>query len=251
VLNRTDYGNLEILILDNGSVEESTRTYLEELDRHPQIRVLAFPGPFNFSAINNFAALQARGSFLCLLNNDTEVIEPTWLSELMRYAARKEVGAAGAKLLYEDGSIQHAGIVIGIGEAAGHAHRLLPAGEPGYFRMPHVPQFVSAVTAACLVIEKTKFDAVRGFDEQMPVAFNDVDFCLKVQAAGWQNVYVPQAVLLHHESKSRGKDDEPENVQRFQRELGILQRRWGTKIYVDPVHNPNLDRHSETFVIRA
>lgn len=250
LLQRTDYGNLEILIVDNASVEEGTRAFFAEVVRHPKVRVLNFPGPFNFSAINNFAALQARGTFLCFLNNDTEVIEPAWLSELMRYAVRTEVGAAGAKLLYKDGSIQHAGIVIGIGEAAGHAHRLLPAGEPGYFRMAHASHYVSAVTAACLVIDKSKFDAVGGFDEEMAVAFNDVDFCLKVEAAGWRNVYVPHAVLLHHESKSRGKDEAPANIARFRRELDILQRRWGTKDYVDPVHSPNLDRHSETFVIR-
>jgi O-antigen biosynthesis protein len=251
VLQRTDYRNFEVLIVDNGSVEKRTRDFLAEVDRHPHVRVLRFPGRFNFSAINNFAALQARGSFLCLLNNDTEVIDHAWLTELMRYAVRPEIGAAGAKLLYEDGSIQHAGIVIGIGEAAGHAHRFLAAGEPGYFRMPHVTQYVSAVTAACLVIERSKFDAVGGFDEEMAVAFNDVDFCLKVGAAGWRNVYVPHAVLLHHESKSRGKDEVPEKIERFRRELDMLQRRWGTKLYADPIHNPNLDRRSETFVIKT
>jgi GT2 family glycosyltransferase len=249
VLQRTDYRNFEILIVDNQSVEERTLSYLDELDSRPDVRVIPFPKPFNFSAITNLAAREAKGSFLCLLNNDTEVIEPKWLTELMRYAVKPEIGAAGAKLLYEDGSIQHAGIVIGIGEAAGHAHRFLPAGKMGYFRMPHVPHFISAVTAACLVIEKSKFDAVEGFDEELAVAFNDVDFCLKVQAAGWRNVYVPHAVLLHHESKSRGKDVAPENAARFQRELETLQHRWGTVTYVDPVQNPNLDRYSETYVI--
>jgi len=168
----------------------------------------------------------------------------------MRYALRPEVGAAGAKLLYANGTIQHAGVVVGIGGAAGHAHRFLPANKPGYFRMAHVPHFVSAVTAACLVVEKEKFVAVGGFDEeQLPVAFNDVDLCLKLEAAGWRNVYVPHAVLLHHESKSRGKDSARENVERYRRELEVLQERWGTKTYEDPLHNPNLDRYSETFVI--
>lgn len=249
VLHRTDYSDFELLIVDNGSVERRTRAFLAEVSKDPRVRVLAFPHPFNFSAINNFAAREAAGSFLCLLNNDTEVLEPTWLAELMRYAVRPEIGAAGAKLLYEDGSIQHAGIIIGIGEAAGHAHRFLPADKPGYFRMPHVPQFVSAVTAACLVIERCKFDEVGGFDEEIAVAFNDVDFCLRIEAAGWRNVYVPHALLLHHESKSRGNDLSPENIDRFGRELEILQRRWGTNSYVDPAHNPNLDRYSETFVI--
>ena len=168
----------------------------------------------------------------------------------MRYAVRPDVGAVGAKLLYEDGTIQHAGVVVGIGEAAGHAHRNQPADEPGYFRMTHVAQFMSAVTAACLVVEKAKFQAVGGLDEEeLQVAFNDVDFCLKLEAAGWRNVYVPHAVLLHHESKSRGNDVSPPNIDRYRRELQILQNRWGTKTYDDPLHNPNLDRYSETFVI--
>jgi O-antigen biosynthesis protein len=251
VLGRTDYGNFEILIVDNGSVEKPTADYLREMETNPRVRVLTCPGPYNFSAINNFAVRKARGSYLCLLNNDTEVVEPAWLSEMMRYAVRPAIGAVGAKLLYEDGSIQHAGVVVGIGEAAGHAHRFLPADQPGYFRQPHIAQFVSAVTAACLVVEKKKFEAVGGFDdEQLAVAFNDVDLCLKIEAAGWRNVYVPHAVLLHHESKSRGKDISPLNIDRYKRELSILQGRWGTKTYEDPLHNPNLDRYSETFVFR-
>jgi O-antigen biosynthesis protein len=197
----------------------------------------------------NFAARESRGELLCLLNNDTEVLGAAWLTELVRYAVRPHVGAVGAKLLYRDGSIQHAGIVIGIGDAAGHAHRSLPAGDPGYFRMAHVPHYVSAVTAACLVIDKSKFDLVGGFDEELAVAFNDVDFCLKVKAAGWQNVYVPHAVLLHYESKSRGNDASRRNASRFRRELQLLQERWATKTYDDPVHNPNLDRYNETFVV--
>lgn len=249
VLELTDYPNFEVVIVDNGSVEKPTLTFLAEIDRHPKVRVLPFAQPFNFSAINNFAVQHARGSFLCLLNNDTEVIGRAWLTEMMRYAVRPEIGAVGAKLLYDDGSIQHAGIVIGIGAAAGHAHRFLPAERPGYFRLAHVAHYVSAVTAACLVIDRSKFEAVDGFDEEFAVAFNDVDFCLKVEAAGWRNVYVPHAVLLHHESKSRGKDHAPENVERFRRELAMLKKRWNTEDYNDPVLNPNLSAHSESFVI--
>jgi GT2 family glycosyltransferase len=154
-------------------------------------------------------------------------------------------------LLYQDGTIQHAGVVIGIGDAAGHAHRFLPANSPGYFKMPHVAQFVSAVTAACLVVEKAKYEAVGGLDEKhLAVAFNDVDLCLKLQSAGWRNVYVPHAVLVHHESKSRGSDLQPQQVDRYRRELATLQDRWGTKTYQDPLHNPNLDRYNETYVFR-
>jgi GT2 family glycosyltransferase len=251
VLSRTDYQQFEILIVDNASVEKRTADYLASITNNSKVRVLPYPGTYNFSAINNAAARDARGTYLCLLNNDTEVVNPEWLTELMRYAVRDEIGAAGAKLLYEDGTIQHAGVVVGIGEAAGHAHRFLPADEPGYFRQPHVAQYISAVTAACLVVEKKKFEAVGGLDEaNLAVAFNDVDFCLKLEKAGWRNVYVPHAVLLHHESRSRGKDSSKRNVERYRRELTVLQERWGTKAYADPLHNPNLDRYSERYVLR-
>jgi GT2 family glycosyltransferase len=248
VLGRTDYGNFELLIIDNGSIEQRTADYLQDLTSDPRVRIVSYPAPYNFSAMNNFGVRHAAGTYVCLLNNDTEVIEPAWLSEMMRYAVRPDIGAVGAKLLYEDGSIQHAGVVVGIGDVAGHAHRYLPQGEPGYFRMAHVAQFVSAVTAACLVIDKSKFEAVGGLDEQLAVAFNDVDFCLKVEAAGWRNVYVPHAVLVHHESKTRGSDMSPEQIDRYYREVEMLQDRWGTKSYVDPQHNPNLDRYNETFI---
>lgn len=251
VIERTAYRNFEIIIVDNGSVEERTLEFLRQVTTDTRAKVLSYPGPFNYSAINNFAVSRAAGSFLCLLNNDTEVVKSNWLHELMRFAVRPKIGAAGAKLLYDDGSIQHAGVIVGIGEAAGHPHRFLPNHDPGYFRMPHVSQFVSAVTGACLVVEKGKFEAVGGFDElDLAVAFNDVDLCLKLQAEGWRNVYVPHAVLLHHESRSRGSDMAPEQVERYRRELAALQERWDTKTFQDPLHNPNLDRYSETFVFR-
>jgi len=251
LLRLTDYPRFEILVLDNASTKKATANYFREIETDPRVRVVPYPGPYNFSAINNYAARKALGSFLCLLNNDTEVVAPAWLTEMMRYAVRSEVGAVGAKLLYEDGTIQHAGVVIGIGGAAGHAHRFLPSDQPGYFRQAHISQYVSAVTAACLLIDKKKYMAVGGLDEEcLAVAFNDVDFCLKLQCAGFRNVYVPHAVLLHHESKSRGKDSSPENVQRYRRELAVLQNRWGTDSYDDPLHNPNLERSVESFVIR-
>lgn len=251
VLNRTDYGALEVLILDNGSIERSTAEYLVRIAKHPRVRVLSYPAPYNFSAINNFAVREAKGAYLCLLNNDTEVVGPGWLTDMMRYAVREDVGAVGAKLLYEDGSIQHAGVAIGIGEAAGHSHRFLRNDDHGYFGLAHASHFVSAVTAACLVVDKQKYLAVGGLDEEyLAVAFNDVDFCLKLQAAGWRNVYTPHAVLVHHESKSRGNDLSAPHVGRFRRELKVLQDRWGTPTARDPLHNPNLDRYSETFVLR-
>jgi GT2 family glycosyltransferase len=214
--------------------------------------VIAYRRPYNYSAVNNFAVQHSAGQFICLLNNDTEIVEEEWLCEMMRYASKPEIGAVGAKLLYDDGSIQHAGVVIGLGTAAGHAHRFLPDGEPGYFNMAHLPHYVSAVTAACLVVSKSKFLEVGGLDEEtFAIAFNDVDLCLKLQASGWKNVYVPYAVLIHHESKSRGSDLSAKNIERYSRELSSLQERWGTKGYQDPLHNPNLDKSSETYVLRV
>lgn len=251
VLARTDYQNFEILIVDNRSVEPATAAFLSKTSKDSRIRVLDYAAPYNFSAINNFAVSVANGQYVCLLNNDTEVIEPAWLSEMMRYAIRPDIGAVGAKLLYDDGTIQHAGVTIGIGDAAGHAHRFEPNDKPGYFALPHSAHFVSAVTAACLTVDKRKYEAVGGLDEdQFTVAFNDVDFCLRLQTAGWKNVYVPHAVLLHHESKSRGSDMAPSQIDRYRRELSTLQERWDTRNCQDPLHNPNLDRYSEKYVLR-
>lgn len=251
LLTRTTYGNFEVLIVDNQSIKKETMKFFADVCNNGKVRVLQYQHHFNYSAINNYAVAQAHGSYVCLLNNDTEVLEPNWLTEMMRHAVRPNVGAVGAKLLYDDGTIQHAGVVVGIGEAAGHAHRSLPADQPGYFLMPHVTHFVSAVTGACLLVAKTKFQAVGGLDqEQLAIAFNDVDLCLKLDASGWRNVYVPHAVLLHHESKSRPSDMASSEHQRYCRELKVLQERWGTKTYQDPLHNPNLDRYNEQYVLR-
>jgi GT2 family glycosyltransferase len=251
VLTTTSYRNFEVLIVDNGSIEPETAAYLAQVVAHPRVRVLAYDRPYNFSAINNFAVRKAQGEYLCLLNNDTEVLDADWLTELMRQAVRPEVGAVGAKLFYGDGTIQHAGVVIGMGESAGHAHRFLRPDDPGYFLQPHIAHYASAVTAACLVVAKRKFEAVGGLDEDaLHIAFNDVDFCLKLEQAGWRNVYAPGASLIHHESKSRGKDSSPQHIDRYMRELAVLQERWQTKTYEDPMHHPSLDRFSENYVLR-
>jgi GT2 family glycosyltransferase len=251
VLHSTDYPHYEVLVVDNGSSDPDALAYLERIRTRPNVRILSYDHPYNYSAINNFAAAHAAHPYLCLLNNDTEVIAPEWLTEMMRYAVRPDVGAVGAKLLYDDGSIQHAGVVIGICEAAGHAHRFERPGDPGYFAQPHLTHTVSAVTAACLVVEKSKFNAVGGLDaDRLAVAYNDVDLCLKLEQAGWRNIYVPHALLLHHESKSRGQDMAPRHIERYMRELEVLQERWKTKTYVDPRHNRNLDRYSESFILR-
>ena len=250
--SRTRWSSMEVLVVDNGSVQPETHAYLATLQARTNLRIIEWKRPFNYSEINNAAARQARGDFLCLLNNDTEIIEPLWLELLMRQAVREEVGAVGAKLLYPDGTIQHAGVVIGMGNAAGHAHRFQKSGDPGYFLQADVTRYASAVTAACLVVASDKFHAVGGLDEhELAIAYNDVDLCLKLQNAGWHNVYVPHAVLLHHESISRGNDLSAPHRERYMRELAVLQKRWKTDTMVDPYFHPQLDRARETFSLRT
>jgi GT2 family glycosyltransferase len=248
LLDRTRYPNLEIVVADNDSCEPAALAFLAEISADPRVRVVTWPYPFNFSAINNFAAKAARGAYLCLLNNDIEIIDEDWLSELMRYAVRSESGAIGAKLLYLDRTIQHAGVTVGMGNAAGHAHRGLPERAAGHFAHALVAHRVIAVTAACLVVRRDRFEAVGGFDEvALRVAYNDVDLCLKLHHAGFENYYVPSAILIHHESKSRGLDMAPEHVERYRTELATLQARWETETYCDPTHHPALNRGSEIY----
>jgi len=251
LLRETRYPHYDVVVVDNQSVEPRTHAWFEAISAETRVSVLRYDHSYNYSAINNFAAARARGAYLCMLNNDTEIIDGAWLGELMRYATRPGVGAVGAKLLYDDRSIQHAGVVMGLGNAAGHAHRALPDDEQGYFALAHCAHHASAVTAACLVVERAKFEAVGGFDEtHLQIAYNDVDLCLKLERAGWRNIYAPQAVLIHHESKSRGLDTSPQHVKRYMRELAVLQERWATTEIVDPMHHPRLDRSSETYRIR-
>lgn len=249
-LESTTYPHFDVLIIDNGSAEAESLGFLEAASKRPNINVITYPAPYNFSAINNHAARQAQGSLLCLLNNDTEVIEPDWLTDMVRYAVRPDIGAVGAKLLYPDLTIQHAGVCVGLGGAAGHSHRFDLDNEVGYFGQAHVAQDVMAVTAACLLVAKSKYWEVGGLDEEhLRIAYNDVDFCLKLRMAGYRNIYEPAAVLFHHESKSRGNDLSPQHIDRYMRELQTLQERWKTDTLLDPFHNIHLDRHEEQFVI--
>lgn len=248
-LRATRYPDLEIIIANNDSDEPETLAYLAVLAGEG-VTILNQPGPFNYSTINNNAVAAARGELLCLMNNDIEVLSPDWLAIMATQALRPEVGAVGAQLLYPDGRIQHAGVVIGVGNAAGHAHRFLQPEAEGYFRRHALPQFVSAVTGACLVVRRERFLAVGGLDEaNFAVAFNDVDLCLKLNARGWQSFYEPRAVLVHHESVSRGLDTDPVGAARFAGELAALQRIWRTDEIVDPYHHPMLSRASEQFAL--
>ncbi|SDZ04927.1 Glycosyltransferase, GT2 family [Lysobacter sp. yr284] len=247
VLQRTAYRPLELLVVDNGSSEPEALRYLGELRRREHVRVLDWPHPFNFSAIVNHAAAQARGEVLCLLNNDTEVIASDWLDELVSHALREDVGAVGGMLYYPGDTIQHAGVILGIGGVAGHAHGHLRRGSNGYLGRAGVVQNLSAVTGACLALRRALYAEVGGMDESLAVAFNDIDLCLRLHARGYRNVWTPHAELYHHESASRGPEDTPEKRARFLAEAAAMQRRWGELLRNDPAYNPNLSLESLHF----
>lgn len=247
VLAETAYGPIELLIVDNGSVEPATLALFQFLKADPRVRILDAPGPFNFAALNNLAAAQARGQVLVLLNNDISMIRPDWLDEMVVQAVRPNVGAVGAKLYYPDDTLQHAGVVLGVGDAAervaGHLYAGAGANHPGYQGHLALARNVSAVTAACLAIRKAVYDQVGGMDaEHLAVAFNDVDLCLKVREAGYDIVWTPHAELYHHESASRGSDLAPEAAARFQREVRVMRDRWGAVLDADPFYGPVFDR---------
>jgi O-antigen biosynthesis protein len=240
VLERTDYPDFEVVVVDNGSLDPAARQLLGELRTIDRVRVLDYPIPFNFSAIVNHGARQAKGEILCLLNNDTEVINPSWLQELAARAMQRDAGVIGAMLYFPDDTIQHAGVVLGLGGVAGHVYTRMVRGAPGYMARAWVAQNMSAVTAACMVVRRDVFEEVGGFDEALPVAFNDVDFCLRVLECGHRNVWTPYAELYHHESASRGTEDSPEKQQRFAAEVHAMKWRWGSVLNHDPAYNPNL-----------
>ncbi len=241
ILAKTMYSNYEILIVDNGSDDPEILEYFAGLEQRINIRVLRDERPFNFSLLNNFAVSEARGELLGFINNDTEVISGEWLSEMVSMALQDEIGAVGAKLLYPDKTVQHAGIVLGIGGVAENAFKgALGFGSGLHSRALRISSF-SAVTAACLVIRKQLFLEAGGFDEtHLAVAFGDVDFCLRVRELGYRNVFNPYALLYHHESASRGEDNTPEKQARFDAELQCMQERWGKLLLNDPAYNPNL-----------
>jgi len=241
ILSKTQYKNYEIIVLDNQSELPATQRYFSHIGRNPQVKVVRYQKPFNFSAINNFGARIARGEYLLFLNNDTEVINGEWLEEMLGLAQLPEVGAVGAKLLYPNHTIQHAGVVLGIGGIAGHSHKYILDATPGYFSLKDVVREYSAVTAGCLLIEKHKFDMVNGFDEEYAVAFNDVDFCLRLGEKGLANVYTPYARLFHHESVSVGQPDSAARDQRrLSKEIGLIKKRWEEQLAKDPYYNPSL-----------
>ncbi|MBO9717056.1 MAG: glycosyltransferase family 2 protein [Pseudoxanthomonas sp.] len=240
ILEKTEYPDFDVLVVDNGSSEPAARRLLAELRDTPQVSVLDYPVPFNFSAIVNQGVRATTGEVLCLLNNDTEVINASWLHELASRAMQRDTGAVGALLYYPDDTIQHAGVVLGLGGVAGHIHTRMVRGAPGYMARAWVAQNLSAVTGACLAVRRNVFDEVGGFDEAFPVAFNDIDFCLRVMEQGYRNLWTPYAELYHHESASRGTDDSLEKRERFNAEVHAMKWRWGDALQDDPAYNPNL-----------
>lgn len=240
VLERTDYPSIELIIVDNGSTNPAVLALYEQLRADPRVRIEPFPHPFNFAAMVNRGAEIARGHILVLLNNDVVVLRPDWLDAMVVQALRPEVGAVGAKLLYADGRLQHAGVVVGLGGEAGHILRRRPAAAPGHLGRMRVAHEVSAVTAACLAVTREKYRAVGGFDAAtFAVDFNDVDFCLRLGAKGWKTVWTPHAVLSHLESVSRGRPT-GEARQRFEREAAAFAERWRDTIRHDPYYHPAL-----------
>ncbi len=250
ILNKTTYQNYEILLVDNNSDDPQALAYFEEIARHPKVRLLRYPHPFNYSAINNFAVEHAQGEIIGLINNDIEVINGEWLEEMTTQAQRPDIGCVGAMLYYPNDTIQHAGVFVGINGVAAHSHKHYIKKHPGYFSRLYVTQNLIAVTAACLLVRKDVFNEVNGLNEQdLTVAFNDVDFCLKVHTAGYRNLWTPFAQLYHHESISRGHEDNPEKQARFKREIDYMINTWKTNTLQDPYYNPNLTLEHENFSI--
>ncbi|PXA99275.1 hypothetical protein DMC47_04220 [Nostoc sp. 3335mG] len=243
-------GSYEIVVVDNGTTQREALELMRDRQAEGSIHVIRDDGPFNFAALNNMAVARSSSEVICLLNNDVEALDGGWLATMVRHAARPDIGAVGALLLYPDGSVQHAGVAIGTGGAAGHLARGVRPDNPAHFAWHGVTRTVSAVTAACMVVRREVYLSVGGLDGQsFAVAFNDVDFCMRLQQRGLRNVFVAEARLIHHESISRGKDHAPSNIARFSGELARFRGRWGSQDYRDPHYSPLFSRSAEPCVL--
>ena len=248
---RTDYENYEIIIIENNSTEQETFEYYKQI-KNPKIRVIEWKDEFNYSAINNFGVRHAKGEYLLFLNNDIEVINSDWLGEMLSNCQREEVGAVGAKLYYPDNTVQHAGVIVGIGGVAGSVFVGLKRGYTGYMHRAAIQQNLSAVTAACMMVKKSVFEEVGGFEEELKVAFNDIDFCLKIREKGHLIVYDPYVELYHYESKTRGAEDTTEKIRRFQSEIEYMRSHWSSILKNgDPAYNPNLSLKKWDYSLRV
>jgi len=255
IYKKSTYKNFEILIVENNSVEEKTFRFYEEIEkRFKNLKIIYYDKTFNWSAINNYAVNYSRGEVLLFLNNDTEATNGDFLERMVEHLQREEVGIVGAKLYFPDNTIQHAGVIVGLGGVAGHSHKHFPRNHPGYFGRLISIQNLSAVTGACMMVKRRVFEEVGGFSEEFPVTFNDIDFCLKVREKGYLIVWTPYAELYHYESKTRGYDDTPEKQERFKREIERFQKKWKSFLEkCDPYYNPNLslDGEGRDFSIRC
>ncbi|MFT7685401.1 MAG: glycosyltransferase involved in cell wall biosynthesis [Candidatus Azotimanducaceae bacterium] len=249
IIEKTTYPNYEILILDNQSEKPATHKYFERVKKDDRVQVIHYNFPFNFSGINNYGASFAKGEVIGLVNNDIEIISPNWLSEMVSHAIRPDIGCVGAKLYFENDAVQHGGVITGLGGVAGHSHKYADRKDAGYFCRLKLVQNMSAVTAAALLIRREVFLQVGGLDEALGVAFNDVDFCLKVDKAGYRNLWTPYAELYHYESVSRGSDERGEKKIRFDRETTYMKMKWGQRLLEDPYYNENLTKIHENFEI--
>lgn len=252
VLEKTDYPEYEILIIENNSEKKETFEYYSKIEKNEKIKVIRYDGKFNYSKINNFGVSRANGEYLLLLNNDTEVISRDWLSDMMGFCQRNDVGIVGAKLYYEDGSIQHAGAIIGLGGVAAHAFAGERKDDYGYMSRLLFAQDYSAVTAACMLTKREVFEKVNGLSEHLAVAYNDMDYCLKVKECGYRVIFDPYAELFHYESKSRGYEDNPEKRKRQGEEIRLFLNKWSDFIEGgDPAYNPNLTLSSGKFTLKT
>lgn len=241
ILEKTQYKNYKIIVVDNGSEQPETFEYFAEIQKDVRVKVVTYPGEFNYSAINNFAVEHGDSPYVGLINNDVEVINGDWLTQMMVWAQQPDVGIVGAKLLFSDGRVQHAGVTVGVGNAAGHIHRLEGGDSPGYQMRCLATQNMMAVTAACLITPRELFEGLGGLDSQaFKVAYNDIDYCLKVEATGKDVIWTPESILYHHESVSRGDDMSAQHVERYFSELATLQSRWKTKGFVDKYYSKHL-----------
>ncbi|MGD9559413.1 MAG: glycosyltransferase family 2 protein [Oscillospiraceae bacterium] len=250
IYSRTLYKPFEVLVVENGSRTVETFAYYEKLTQsYPDCRVLVYDeeGSFNFSRVCNFGRQSARGEYLLFLNNDTEVITNTWMAEMLQLCQLEAVGAVGAMLYYPDDTVQHAGVIVGLGGYAGHSHKYAPRGHSGYMFRQACVQELSAVTGACMMVKKRVFDRLGGFDDVFAVAYNDVDLCLRMRRAGHSVLFTPYAELYHHESKSRGSDEVGAAALRFSAEKEFLLERYGQALFHDPYYNPNLTADREDF----
>lgn len=246
LLLKTTYDNYEIIIVDNGSIEAATLALFERLPKD-RVRVIRDDSPFNYSRLNNRAVAQAKGDVICLMNNDIEIFTPDWVEEMLSFACQPDIGCVGARLWFPDGRLQHAGVITGLGGLAGHPNKYFPRGHLGYFGRAVLVQSFSAVTAACLMVRREVWEQAQGLDEDLSVAYNDVDFCLRVKAAGYRNVWTPYAEMNHHESASRGNETTPEKQARYQEEIDRMKSRWGHLLMNDPAYNPNLTLQRDDF----